>query len=463
MNRGSRMRTEWSETTKRTVAVAGVLIGALVLYISRSVIPYIILAAILAFLLSPVVGFFQKWLRMPRWLAVILAYILLLIAITLLPFIFVPAAIEAARDINIDVVAVLKGTIAWLRQSLASVQHVELLGFKVDLSPVVDPALKTLTGDLPQALIPSLGQIINTIPPVVNLASGLASTVVTTVLSTILAFLFTLVYSIFLSLDLPRFGDAFLELVPAPHRAEYAHLGKLIGRVWAAYFRGQVTLCLIIAVVTAIGNTALGLPGAPVLAVIAGLLEVLPNLGPVMAAIPAILIALLQGSSVLPVSNLVFALIVILFYIIVQQLENNIIVPRVIGQAVDVHPVLVMAGVIVGASVAGILGVFMAAPIIATGRVLAQYAYNKILGRPPFPAGTGPPILHSPRRIPRRSKRWGIRRAKFPPYYPWQRRRLRSGQPPLKSDASSADSAALAAKRQPQQRDERQADAPETG
>jgi len=103
-----------------------------------------------------------------------------------------------------------------------------------------------------------------------------------------------------------------------------------------------------------------------------------------LAAIPAVLLALLQGSSVLSVSNLVFALIVILFYSVVQQLENNIIVPRLIGQAVDLPPILVMAGVIVGASVGGILGAFMAAPIIATGRILAQYAYNKISGRPSF-------------------------------------------------------------------------------
>jgi predicted PurR-regulated permease PerM len=322
----------------------------------------------------------------------------------------------------------------WLRQSLESVRLVKLLGFAIDLSPAVDPALEALTGVVPEAMAPSPEQVFNLAPSVLNLARGLASTVVGTVLSAILAFLFTFVYSIYISLDLPKFGAAFLELVPAPYRAEYAHLGSLIGRVWAAYFRGQVMLCLIIGAVTAVGNTVLGVPGALVLAIIAGLLEVLPNLGPVMAAIPAVLLALLQGSSVLPVSNLVFALIVIIFYTVVQQLENNIIVPRLIGQAVDIPPMLVMVGVIVGASTAGLLGAFMAAPIIATGRILAQYAYNKILGRHPFPAGTALPFPEPSRqRTPVQPKRRSIRRLKCSPYRPRRRRRL-AGQYPKRGE-----------------------------
>ncbi len=173
-------------------------------------------------------------------------------------------------------------------------------------------------------------------------------------------------------------------MTPDAYRAEYIYLGRQIRRVWAAYFRGQLILSLLIGLIIGMGTALLGLPGALLLGILAGLLEVLPNIGPVLAAIPAILLALLQGSSVLSVSNLVFAVVVIVFYSVVQQLENNIIVPRLIGQAVDLPPILVMAGVIVGASVGGILGAFMAAPIIATGRILAQYAYSKISGRPFF-------------------------------------------------------------------------------
>jgi predicted PurR-regulated permease PerM len=389
------METEWSEATKRTVAIAGVLIGVFLLYISRPVISFIIVAAILAFLLNPVICFFSARLRMPRWLAVMLAYLLLLIALLLVPLILTPAVIDAVRDIDVDMVDLLEKTTAWLQRSLQSIRYLEVINFRIDLSPVVDPALEALTGVVPEAMLPSAEQIFNSIPSALDLATGFASTVVGTLLWAIVAFLFTLIYAIYISFDLPQFGDAFLRLIPVAYRAEYAYLGKLIRRVWAAYFRGQLILSLIIGLVTGVGTAVLGVPGALVLGILAGLLEVLPNIGPILAAIPAVLLALLQGSSVLSVSNLVFALIVTLFYLVVQQLENSIIVPRLIGQAVDVHPILIMAGVVVGASVGGILGAFMAAPIIATGRILAQYAYNRTLGYPPFPPETKPPILQA--------------------------------------------------------------------
>jgi predicted PurR-regulated permease PerM len=382
--------TEWSATTKRTVAIAGVLIGIFVLYISRSVIPFIVVAAILAFLLNPVVESFNTRLRMPRWLAVMLTYLLLLIVVVLLPLILTPAIIDAVRDIDIDVVDLLNKTTIWLQHTLEGIRYVEVLHFRIDLSSVVDPALGTLTGVVPGSIFPSPEQIYNSIPSALNLATGVASTVVGTVLWAILAFLFTLIYSVYISLDLPQFSHALAELAPTPYRAEYIHLWNLVRRVWAAFFRGQLILGLMVGLIVGIGTAALGVPGALVLGILAGLLEALPNIGPVLAAIPAVLLALLQGSSVLSVSNLVFALIVALFYFVVQQLENSVIVPRLIGQALDLPPILVMAGVVVGASVGGILGAFMAAPLIATLRIVAMYAYNKILGRPPFPSELAP-------------------------------------------------------------------------
>jgi predicted PurR-regulated permease PerM len=387
-----RTGTEWSEATKRTVAIAGVLIGLFVLYISRPVLAFIIVAGILAFLLNPIVAFFHRRLRLPYGLAVILTYLLLLIAIVLLLLILTPAVVDAVSAIDIDVVQLLDKVSAGLQRMFESIRYVQVLRFRLDLSSVVDPALETLSGVVPEAMIPSTEQIFSSIPSALDLATGFASTLVSTLLWAILAFVFTLLYAIYISLDLPRFGSTFWELVPDPYRAEYAQLWNHVRKAWTAFFRGQLILSLTIGAVVAIGNAALGVPAALLLGILAGLLEALPNIGPILAAVPALLLALLQGSSVLPVSNFVFALIVGLFYFFVQQLENSIVVPRLIGQALDLPAVLVMAGVVVGASVGGILGAFMAAPIIATGRILAQYAYNKILGRPPFPPDITPAL-----------------------------------------------------------------------
>jgi predicted PurR-regulated permease PerM len=104
-----------------------------------------------------------------------------------------------------------------------------------------------------------------------------------------------------------------------------------------------------------------------------------------LAAIPAVIVALLQGSTYIHVSPLIMALIVILFYILVQQVENSLLVPKVLGQAVDLPPLVVLTGVLVGAEVGGLLGVLLATPVIATIRDIIRYIYRKILGEDPFP------------------------------------------------------------------------------
>ena len=131
------------------------------------------------------------------------------------------------------------------------------------------------------------------------------------------------------------------------------------------------------------------------------MLEIIPSLGPILATVPAVIVALLQGSTYLPVSHLTFALIVIGFYILVQMFENNLIVPKVLGAAVDLHPLLVMTGVLVGASVAGILGALLAAPVLATIKEIVSYSFNKLMGQNPFPEPQTPP--RQPARLgPRR-------------------------------------------------------------
>ena len=394
--------TEWSETTKRTVVIAGALVGVLILYISQPVIPYIIVAVVLAFLLDPIVDFFTH-LRLPRWLAVILVYVLFLIIVMLSPLIFVPAILDAIRSININLVDVLEKTTTWLRQALENIRYVGLWKFQLDMSPLINPAVAMLNGVVPNAMVPSLDQIFNSIPPAFELAKGVASTVVGTLVWTAFAFLFTLIYAIYVSIDLPKFGNAFMDFVPPPYRAEYAELAARVGHVWGAYFRGQLILCISTGVIITVGDAMLGVPGALALGLVGALLTLLPNVGPILSAVPAVLVALLQGSSVLPVSNGVFTLIVIGFYFISQVIQNNVVVPRLMGQAVDVHPVVIMAGVIVGAGVGGLLGALMAVPIIATGRILAQYAYNKILDYPPFPDEVLAPPTPAAELAPRRA------------------------------------------------------------
>ena len=197
--------------------------------------------------------------------------------------------------------------------------------------------------------------------------------------------------AIYLSLDAQKFYDNFLAVVPDSQREEINRIVSRLRFIWDAFFRGQITLMIFIGFVVWLGLTILGLPGAFALGVIAGVLEIIPNLGPFLSAIPAVIVALLQGSSVLNVNNFAFALIIIGFYILVQMLENYFVVPKVLGEAVELHPLVVISGVLIGAAVWGILGALLATPLIASGREIVHYLYRKTLGEDPFPPVEKPP------------------------------------------------------------------------
>jgi hypothetical protein len=103
--------------------------------------------------------------------------------------------------------------------------------------------------------------------------------------------------------------------------------------------------------------------------------------------IPAVITALIQGSDVLRplgIDNVGFALITVGIYFLIQQLENNILVPRIIGDSINLHPIIVICAVAVGLSTGGILGALLAPPIVATFRVIGSYIHAKLLDYPPF-------------------------------------------------------------------------------
>ncbi len=384
------MSTEWSRTTKYLISIGLVLFGLYVVYLSRSVLSMLVIGGLIAFLVMPLVDFFNGRFRLPRGLAVLLTYLILIVVILLAPLIFLPPAIDGIQFLlAIDYQILFDSIQTWTTQTLINLKDFDtvILGFKIDLAPVVEPALNLVqdTGENTSISLPSLETLMGSIRPAANITYGFATRVAGGVFSTVLTLVLTLLSAVYMTLDAHKFTNRFLNVVPRAYRSEMAMLLHRLDRTWRAYLRGQLYLMLIIGVLTWIGATAIGLPGAFPLAVIAGVMELIPNLGPFLAAIPAVIVALIQGSTFLPVNNLIFALIVIGLYIIIQQVENTFVVPRILGEAVDLHPLVVLIGVVVGANVGGILGALLAAPVIATVREVVSYLYAKILGENPFP------------------------------------------------------------------------------
>jgi predicted PurR-regulated permease PerM len=383
------MGAEWNRTTRYIVGIGLVLFFLYLLVLSRQVIPLFVLAALLSFLIRPVVRFTHTRLRIPKAIAVPVIYLLAVIVIGAAPLVLTPTVITAVEFLaSLDYQLLVNNFYQWLRDSLTGLQEVGfyILGFHINLDSFVTPLLEGLqdTGPVIAPSLPPLSVIINSINSAFNFSFGIAFNVLGTVFSVSLSILYLFIAGIYLSLDGGRLYSTIIDNVPEEMRKEIVLLLGRLEHIWDAFLRGQLTLMFLIGMVVWLGGTALGLPGAFALGVIAGLLEIIPSVGPIVSTVPAVIVALLQGSYFLPVNNLTFALIVILFYFLVQQLENYVVVPRVLGQAVELHPLVVLTGVLIGATAFGILGALLASPTIASIIAIVRYLYRKITNKAPF-------------------------------------------------------------------------------
>lgn len=389
------MGVEWSRPTKYIVGVALALLGIYVLYLSQPVIPLLVIAGLIAFAVRPVIGLLHERIGLPRGVAVALTYLALLLLLPLAAVLALAALAEALNFVlGIDYGAVFDGVVTGLEGWL-----VTLRGWVIPVGPLdayvdglIDSLLTTTNGasELLEPQLPSLPDLASQLGAALSITFGAVAGLVGNLFTSAILFIFVLLSAIYLSLNAASYREAMVRALPAAVQPEVVELLRRIGVVWVAFFRGQVTLMVIIGAIVWVGLSLLGVPGALSLAIIAGLLEVVPNLGPVVATIPAVVVALLQGSNYLPINNFVLALLVLGFYILVQQLENGLIVPRVLGDAVELPALVVMAGVFVGGSAAGILGALLATPVIATGREVLSYVYRKLLGEAPFPPAPAP-------------------------------------------------------------------------
>ncbi len=355
------MSRPWSDSTKRAFAIGMVLVLALAAYQFRTLISPLAIAVIIAYILTPLVDNLVASTRLPRSLAVLLVDVVALAVVGVIPAIVAPTLIAEAGQINLDLQSLLDQV-----QSAVS-GRTTLLGIELNLDQ-----LFTETGNALRDLVQPL--ISQSVFLLIDVASGL------------LWAIFIFVISFYLMRDWHRVTSYLENVVPPGYREDYTLLLARVGRIWHSFFRGQVILSLVVGTAVTVSMAVLGVRNALVLGLLAGLLEVVPNVGPVVSAIPAVLLALLQGSGWIPLGHLWFALAVVGTYTLIQQVENNYLVPRIIGGSVNLHPLVVLVGAIAGARVAGILGIFLAAPTLASARVILGYIYAKLLDLEPFSA-----------------------------------------------------------------------------
>jgi predicted PurR-regulated permease PerM len=394
------MNTTWSRPTKYIVGVGLVLVGIFILNLSRLVIPLLVVAALIAVIVRPVILWLESHVHLSRGLAVGLVYLGLAILAPLVIMLILPTIIDALAYVgNLDYESILQSSAEWVRSTLITIKAAQLpvAGLDASVDRAVDTVLKAFQPFSPTVVVPpSFDAILQPLSSALRSVVETGANLVGTVISQAVKIGFIFLASIYISLEAHTYRGALLQTAPAAFRPEISILLDRIERVWNAFFHGELILMLVVGVMTTIGLAALGVPGALYLGIIAGLLEIIPNIGPIIAAVPAVIVALIEGSGSLPISHLSFAVLIILFYILVQQVENNLIVPRVLGAALELSPLIVMTGIVIGVSVGGILGALLATPVIASGREILHYIDRKMQDQEPAliedaAPGSGPP------------------------------------------------------------------------
>lgn len=389
----------WSVATKSIIAVAALALAVVVIWRFQSLLTPLVLATMLAYLLNPPISWLADRFQGRRGLATLLIYLLLLVL-----FLGASAAIGFVAVEQISrLVALLDSAPALItrlqeRLDTLTAQTITFGPIQVALSSIINwNVLETLAQ-----------QATSLIRPVFSTSgtfiTGLFGATVNTVSNLALIF----IISLYLAKDSRHIGNRLVELAgQSGYRADTERLLRDFTRIWNAYLRGQVILGLVIFLVVWLSLAILGVSNALGLGILAGVLEFLPIIGPLVSAGAAILVAIFQDSNWLELSPLYYALTVALVMILIQQLENNLLVPRIVGGALDLHELLVMISVIMGASLAGILGAVLAAPVVASIKLLGSYGWRKLLDLPPFPEPEVVPNANShPRRLATWLRRW---------------------------------------------------------
>jgi predicted PurR-regulated permease PerM len=343
-----------------TLVLISVILSFWFLYRFNQVVFILFIAIVIGTVIRPAVA----WLHqrgLPRIAGVILVYFLLLILLTGFLLLLFPLIVEQSTTIA----AAMPGHYQNLRDWMVNYPNqliVRLSEFLPATLPSLEPRTAQQTG---QEVMASAGQALGYV--------ALAAQVIFIVIV-------ILVLAFYWTLDGPRTIQSFLLLVPQDQRESISELISAMETKVGFYIAGQGVLCLVIGIMALIAYMLIGLPNALVLALVAGVMEAVPMIGPLLGAMPAALVAL----SIAP-DRLIWVIVATL---VIQQLENSLLVPRIMRKAVGVNPFVTLLALFAFSTLFGIAGALMAIPLAAMIQLLLdRFIFHPAAMEPELSAG----------------------------------------------------------------------------
>jgi predicted PurR-regulated permease PerM len=309
-------------------------------YLVRDVLLLVYVSSLFAIGFSPLVRWIERirlpaigQRRVPRWLAILTIYLTIIAIVVAIGLTIIPPLVQQSRDLT-------RAAPALINRLQERLMEWHLIDHKITWQEAVQQA------------------------PAPTGAFDPIFSAVTSIVGGLFGFFTLVILTFYLLVDSSNLLSGFLQMFPRDRRGRVASICREITIKVSAWLMGQALLGGVIGTTAGIGLWMLGIPYFYVLALVAGVGELIPMVGPVLAAIPAVAVAF----TVSPIA----ALWVTLFFIAQQQFENHVLVPKVMSRQVGVSPVTVIVSLLIGGTLLGIVGAILAVPTAAILQVLLQ-------------------------------------------------------------------------------------------
>ncbi len=374
----------WSDSFRYVIGIIIFIAFVALLIYAREAVKALVIAAFVAYLISPAVSLLMEKTKLSRTASVNLVYFTALVVLVGVPATLTPIFFDEIKIVAQDLLD-LSGEFSAILSSPVQfggmVFHFEQLG--EGLSHLQD----TVLTPLPE--------------------QALALLETTSV--NVLWFLVIIVSVHLFMTEWPRMREGIVELAPPAYHDDMRELFKRLRRVWMAYLRGQIVLMVIVGIVFTIAWLIMGIPGALVLGVIAGLFTLVPDVGPFLAVALAMGVALLEGSSWIPLQNFWVAGIVFVVYLVLINLKNFWLRPYIMGRSVHMNEALIFIAIMIATILEGIMGALLVVPVLASVTVIMEYLRRRVLGLPPFADDGSKQFVAPPEKVRPPRRRLSIR------------------------------------------------------
>ncbi len=356
-------------TTRGALFAVVLGLAAVFVWTVRSVLTPFIWALIVAYILDPLVRWFDRRLGIRRFLVVLLLFTLLVGSLVWGLAVLQPIIVDEGREL----VAAAPRIAADVQAFILGNERIDIHGIVIDPAAIRSQLMKAI-----QDAVPELG--LQAIPFLVR------------ALNTAVHLVLFLIATFYLLLDLDKLGPALVGFLPRRWRLQVIPLLIEMESVLGRYIRGQVLLIVIMTTASWIVLTVLGIRYSLLLAIATGILEIFPVIGPWSAGAIAVSVALTQPTPLFGGNSAILAAVVGAAYFILRQLEDIFVIPNVVGKVMNLHPLLVLFALTTGGYLGGLLGVLIAVPITAVIRVYLRFLHDRFMED------------EQPSRVPRRAQ-----------------------------------------------------------